>query len=482
MRRVKSHLPQVSVLIVALLVSTMLAACGDATATPGTSTTAPAATTAAATTAAPATTAATTAAAATTAVAATTAAATAASGSVWLNTPGQVPANIKGGPGVDLANKTITVSSIIDMTGPAANGGQLAFRALSTFYKGLNDRGGINGFKIVYNNYDSQYSPQVANQVYNKAIDNTALYAFVMGTPVVAALQPQIDQDKIFSIATSYASKWVKDPNMLVGSTTYRVELLNLVDYLVNKMGKKNPKMAFVFQDDALGADMAVAYDVAIKTYGVQDAGRFGYKASDKDFTGQATALKNSGAEFVFVAGLYNQAQQVISTASSLGFNPTYLMPVIAWDASIFNTGAKDAVKGALVPYNAPSWGSTDIPMISQMLGDIKKYLPNEPESSGFTTDYFNGLITQAILKKAIENGDLSREGISKAANSLQNVDVLGYVPPMTLGADPNQRLITRAIKIGTPDANAPGKIKLLTPEFYIGEAAKNYDFATAPN
>lgn len=476
MRRVKTKLNQISVLVVALIVSISLAACGDNTAT-----TAPAATTAAATTAAATTAAtATTAAAATTASGSATTAATA-SGSVWLNPPGQVPANIKGGPGVDLANKTITVASITDMTGPASNGGQLAFRSLTTFFKGLNDRGGIDGFKIIYNNYDSQYSPQVATQAYNKAIDNTAMFSFILGTPIVGALQPQIDQDKVFSIAASYASKWVKDPNMLVGGTTYRVELLNLVDYLVNKMGKKNPKMAFVYQDDALGADIAAAYDVAIKTYGVQDMGRFGYKATDKDFTGQATALKNSGADYVFVGGLYNQAQQVISTASSLGYNPTYLMNVIAWDASIFNTGAKDAIKGALIPYNAPSWTSTNVPMITQMNEDIKKYLPNEPESSGFTTDYFDGIITQAVLKKAIESGDLSREGILKAANSLQNVDVLGYIPPMTIGTDPNQRLISRAIKIGTPDASAPSKLKLLTDEFYMGEAAKNYDFATAP-
>ena len=106
MRRVKIKLNQISVLVVALFVSITLAACGDATPTTPPATTA-AATTAAATTAAATSAAATSAAAATTAASATTAAnatTAAASGSVWLNTPGQVPANIKGGPGVDLAN------------------------------------------------------------------------------------------------------------------------------------------------------------------------------------------------------------------------------------------------------------------------------------------------------------------------------------------------------------------------------------------
>jgi ABC-type branched-subunit amino acid transport system substrate-binding protein len=463
--------------LVMLLATAMLAACGDATATP-----APAATTAAATTAA--TTAAATTAAATSAAAATTAAAgtTAASGTPWVNTPGKVPDNLKTDVGVDATNKTIKMGAILDLTGPASNGGKLASRDFRTYYKGVNDRGGIDGFKVVYSDYDSQYSPQVAVQQYNKASSELAMITGILGTPVLSALQPQIDQDKMPTIALTFASKWSKDPNMLIGGgLPYRVELLNTVDYVVNKLGKKSPKIAFVYQDDSLGQDMAVAFDVAIKTYGVQDAGRIPYKASDKDFTAQATALKNSGAEFVWIAGLYNQVQQIISTTYSLGFSTTYMLPLIGWDPSMMNTGAKDAVKGALVPVSAPTWAETDKPIIAQLLADNKKFNPNEPENFGYTNDYFAAMLTHIILKKALENGDATRAGILNALNSLQNVDVLGFLPPISLGANPNQRIVSRSLRMGTPDATSPSKIKIIT-DFFTGEAIKNYDFANAPD
>lgn len=459
-----------SALILAVLLATLLVACGDATATQP-----PAATSAAAAT--------TVAASATTATGATTAAAgTSNASTAWINTPGKVPDSLKTDVGIDTASKTIKIGGIVDLTGPASNGGKLAARGIGLYFKALNDRGGIDGYKVNYTDYDSQYSPQQGIQQYNKASSNTAMFSTILGTGVVGAIQPQLDQDKTLAVIQSYSSVFAKDPQMLISGQTYRVEVLNTIDYIVNKQGKKNPKIAIVYQDDGLGHDIVVGFDAAVKAYGVQDAGRFAYKASDKDFTAQATAIKNSGAEYVWLGGLYNQAVQIINTTYSLGFNTKYLFNGIAWDPSIFNTGAKDAIKDALVATFFPYWDQTEIPGVAQMMADFKKYNVEQADNNPtLPTTYFLGMLTHAILKKALESGDATRAGILKAMQSLKDVDTLGLTPPISFGPGINDKILTRSIKIATPDATSASKLKFLT-DFYEGEAAKNYDFATAPN
>ena len=81
-----------------------------------------------------------------------------------------------------------------------------------------------------------------------------------------------------------------------------------------------------------------------------------------------------------------------------------------------------------------------------------------------------------AILKKAYDNGDLTRDGLFKAFESLQQVDLGGLYPPVTYGGSPDQRVPTRDNSVYAIDHTSPGGVKDLSGDF-VGTAAKDSKF-----
>lgn len=108
-----------------------------------------------------------------------------------------------------------------------------------------------------------------------------------------------------------------------------------------------------------------------------------------------------------------------------------------------------------------------------QLLADVKKYAPDQKPDGFFEFGYTESYITYAILKKAADNGDLTRDGIFNAFESLKNVDLGGLLPPVTYGSSSNgnNRVPTRDSVVYQIDPSQPTAIRPLTDDF-VGMAA----------
>jgi hypothetical protein len=82
------------------------------------------------------------------------------------------------------------------------------------------------------------------------------------------------------------------------------------------------------------------------------------------------------------------------------------------------------------------------------VVADHDKYEPGAPPSIYFALAHASAQVQAAILKKAIEDGDLSRAGILKAKQNLGKVDLGGVSPSIEYtekGGPPSTKsLITR--------------------------------------
>jgi hypothetical protein len=65
-----------------------------------------------------------------------------------------------------------------------------------------------------------------------------------------------------------------------------------------------------------------------------------------------------------------------------------------------------------------------------QLLKDYTAKYPGTP-SLGAVHGYADAVVMDQILEKACANGDLTREGVTKAKASLSNVDTKGLVVPL---------------------------------------------------
>src|SRR5260221_5227849 len=72
---------------------------------------------------------------------------------------------------VGASDTTIKVGNIMPYSGPASAYGAIG-RAMTAYFKMVNDRGGINGRKIEFLSYDDAYSPPQTVQQARKLLDN----------------------------------------------------------------------------------------------------------------------------------------------------------------------------------------------------------------------------------------------------------------------------------------------------------------------
>ncbi len=495
MTKPKSSLRLTSIAVLALLLAMVLAACGDSTATSGTTSTTVAATTAApattaavvATTAAPATTAAvaaTTAAPAvtTSAVAATTAAGTtttAAAGTTTNPFAFKAPDNLKGGPGVDTANKVIKVGGIGALSGPIAVGGKPLIRGSEIYFKALNDAGGIGGYKIEFVTGDSQYQPQLAVQQYSKLAPDVAMFGQIIGAPSAAALKDQAEADKVLILAATADSSILSYKSTFITAIPYSLETINGLDYAAKQLGKKSAKFAIVYQDDAYGQDCLKGYKAAVQALGLKDVGQIAFRSTDKDFTAQATQLKDSGAEVVWMASQPAQTAAIMGAATQLGVSPQWMLQAPAFNSQLLATPIKDVLvnKAILASYGVP-WGSPTAPTEVAKLAAIAKYAPDQKPDNYFSSGWVYATVTANILAKALQSGDMSREGIFKAFESSKNID-LGNGPgqPMlSYGSTANERVPFRATTICKIDPADPAGYSPISQP-YTSDAAKEYKF-----
>jgi ABC-type branched-subunit amino acid transport system substrate-binding protein len=264
---------------------------------------------------------------------------------------------------------------------------------------------------------------------------------------------------------------------MVLVGTPYRLQVENAFDYVVNKVGDKNPKTAIIYQNDDYGQDGLTGYKESISAYNLNDVAQVPFTAGATDVTAQAAQLKASGAKFVFVTATPTDAATILGTAAKLGYTPQWILQSPAFHPVLLTTPVAPVLEHfAWVISQGAAWGDQSVPGMVQMLADVQKYQPDEQPNGFFEFGYAEAIVTAAILKKAADNHDLTRAGLLSAFNSLGTVSIMGLLPDAHYGAQPNQRVPTRDSSVYALDPKVPGSVKNLSGDF-TGTAAMASQF-----
>jgi ABC-type branched-subunit amino acid transport system substrate-binding protein len=266
---------------------------------------------------------------------------------------------------------------------------------------------------------------------------------------------------------------------MVLIGTPYRLQVENAFDYVVNKLGVANPKVGLIYQDDAYGQDGLTGYNESLACYsGLNNVAEATYELTDTTFTAQVAKMKQAGAQFVFLSAVPNIAAGIIGTAAQLGYFPQWILQSPAWANGLLAVSPQFSgllEKSVWVVAQGATWGDTTQPGMAEMLSDIQKYAPGQKPDGYFQFGYTEAKVTYAILKKAADNGDLTRAGLLTAFDSLGSVDLGGlYGSTIHYGASPNQRVPTRDSSIYGIDTTIPNNFKNLSGDFTGTCAAKS--------
>ena len=385
---------------------------------------------------------------------------------------------LKVGPGVDVASKTITLGIISPYSGPvAAPIGVPLARGVEVYFDHVNANGGINGYKVKFIEKDSQYNPQIQVQQYNQIHNQVLMIADSLGTPTTFAIKDQAAADHMLISAATLSSALAREKYLIMVGTPYRLQVENAFDYVVNKLGVKNPATGIIYQNDEYGQDGLTGYKEAVAAYSLHDVGQASYAPTDKDFTAQVSQMKAAGAKYVFLTTIPLITASIIGTAAKLGYFPQFILQSPGWSNGLLAVPALRPLLTRLwVMSQGATWGDTSVPGMAQMLQDVQKYAPEQKPDGYFEFGYTESEITYAILKKAMANNDITRDGLYNAFISLKSVDLQGLLPPVTYGSSPDERVPTRDSVVFQIDPTQPNDVKPLTPDF-TGTAALQSHF-----
>ncbi|MEV7996614.1 ABC transporter substrate-binding protein [Streptomyces sp. NPDC086077] len=370
------------------------------------------------------------------------------------NAGGDGADGVKSGPGV--TDKTVRLGALTDLTGPYATLGKSIVQAQQMWADETNADGGICGRKVEIVVEDHGYDVQKAVTAYADISADVVALPQVIGSPVVAALIDDIEQDHMLTFPQAWAASLLGKDSVQVLGTTYDVDMIAAVDFLTRTKGlKKGDKIGHVYFEGDYGANALEGSTWAAERAGLTVTGQK-IKATDTDLTAQVSALRAAGVKAVLVSAGPAQTASLAGVAASRGLRVPIVSSAPGFAPQLMKTPAAKALEAMLHVVSAAPAVSSDLPGVKSMVAAYEKKYPGSLVDSGVLSGYNAAQLMGADLKKACEAGSLAREDVVKAHRSQKNVDTGLGTPQNFSDVNAPASLSTYVLR---PDAKALGAL-----------------------
>jgi branched-chain amino acid transport system substrate-binding protein len=331
-----------------------------------------------------------------------------------------------------ITSDTVKVGLIADTTGPVADFGRYLVNGYVDLFKYYNEKGGIHGRKIELVHEDDQYKIPLAIAAFEKLVfkENVLGLLHLGGSAQAMALMPKVEKEKVPSIPSGVLEPMYTPYKryFFIYGSRYTSQIEVCVDYVVNDLKVKSPKMGFVYWPLEWGKDMLKAGTQRLKAYGVESVGEVELPIGTVDPSSQVLAMKKAGADYVAIFCLGNAAINFIKTAEKFNYFPTYLTSTWCADDSVIKavgSAGKNYYSGSIFG----SWHE-DSPGGKEVREMAKKYGSDPKLPSLYIQGYTTGMIFLEGLKRA--GRDLTVEKFTDALETLKEFDCNGMLCPMT--------------------------------------------------
>jgi ABC-type branched-subunit amino acid transport system substrate-binding protein len=360
---------------------------------------------------------------------------------------------VAGGPGV--SDKAIRLGVLTDRTGVFAVAGKGVDQGRRMYWDAKNAAGGVCGRKVEFVVKDHGYDTQRAVTGYAQVKDEVLALDELLGAPMIAGLLPELESDQMLTLAASFSSSLLANPYVVITGTTYDLEMINGVDWLVRNKGLgRGEKVGHVFLEGDYGENAAAGSRAAAREYGLRLVEQK-IKPTDTDLTGPVSALRAAGARFVLLTTAPAQTASAVAVAEASGYDATFLGSNPSFSPALLATPAKAALEKRLLvatsiaPFSSPAAGP------AQVRDTFLAKYPGQAKTQFVMYGYAQGEVMAQILQAACDKGALTRAGVLAAFQSLDDVKTNGLTPALDY-SQPGQ-IPAREVYLVRPDATTDG-------------------------
>lgn len=378
---------------------------------------------------------------------------------------------VRTGPGVTA--DTITLGAMSDLTKVYGPLGKTLVAGNQLYAENINAAGGICGRQLQVEVRDHAHDVQTATTQFAELEPKVAAFVQLLGSPMVASLQPQLEAKNAVTIPATWSTDWLNKPGLVLVGGSYANDIINGLDYLISEgrltQGDTIGHIGFKgdFGSNAITGSTYAAQELGLMLEPVEIA------PSATDLTAQTNTLINAGVKAILISAGPKQTASAAAVADAAGLDVPILANGPAFDPTLLDTPVGAALEKNLhivtsyEPYAADSEGAQKIQAAYEKAN----------ADGGAPTMYVNyGYASAQVLGNALqvacENEDLSREGIQNALRSLDSVDTAGVMP--TLDLTKSDVFPTNETIVSVPDKATPGGLKVVKPQF-VSDIAKGF-------
>ena len=370
-------------------------------------------------------------------------------------------ANKQYGPGV--SDTEIKIGNTCFYSGPASSYGTIG-KAMSAYYKMINDEGGVNGRKINFISYDDAYSPPKTVEQTRRLVeqDEILLDAGPLGTPTNSAIWQYMNQKKVPQLFVSTgATKW-DDPKghpWTIGwQPNYQSEGRIYATYIMKE--KPNGKIGVLYQNDDFGKDYLKGLKDGLgdkKSLVVVEAS---YETQDPTVDSQVISMKAAGCEVFVNTAIPKFAAQAIRRAAEIEWKPLHILSSIGNSvAATLKPAGLENAKGLVSDFylkdpTDPQW--KDDGGFQWWVSFMNKYYPEgDKTDAGNVYGPSNAGTVVQVLKQC--GDELTRENIMKQAANLHDFTVPMLLPGIKINTSPTDFAPVKQVQMGRFDGSKWG-------------------------
>ncbi|MDQ2825745.1 MAG: ABC transporter substrate-binding protein, partial [Actinomycetota bacterium] len=256
----------------------------------------------------------------------------------------------------------ITLGNLTDLSGVFKILGLGITQGTQMWAADVNAKGGICGRQINIVTADHGYSAEKAVPLYNQSKANVLGYVQLLGSPILAALKKPITDDKVAAVPSSWASTNLDVPEVVMVGTTYDVEMINGMSYLLAQGKiKEGDTVGHIYVDSEYGKNglRGSKYFAGLHQLNVVEAK---VTSTDSDLTSSITSLKGAGVKAIMLTTTPAQTASAVGQAAAQGLavplfgsNPTFTPQLLATPAAAALTSGQFITAAGIQPFNSPA-------------------------------------------------------------------------------------------------------------------------------
>lgn len=360
--------------------------------------------------------------------------------------------------GVTVTEDVIFVGLLADLTGPFSGQVVDVVDAQIAFWDELNRQGGIAGRRIELLIADTGNDVDIHKIKYIEMMPKVVMFSHSTGSEPTMGISADLVRDNRLAVPLTWYSGW-SDPivgaNVIETGPNSCVEAINTIALISERFFDEQgraPRVAFASspgeygQDSVAGARFAArSLDLDVVYDGEAEL------VSGEDISPVVAGIARSGADLIWITTDPITLASVVAGAVQLGYTGSWSGASPTFNSRLLDTALGNLLaQRVIVPVTVAPLGA-DVEGMDDVYGLLTAAYPDRYPSEALIKGYLEFEVTRQILTKAAVAGNLTPEGVVKAAGLIGSMSYRGLSPPNLYVADPNSA-VSRASGLATFD------------------------------